>query len=112
MARILDPYGAPGLALYLGVCLAQIPSKLLTRRSQPGRDEPVSRRIDQAVLSAAGRHRARALGLRGSASIPARSIVLWSVIAATGIAPGDLAGTHDGEPAGRARNRDPRRRAW
>jgi ABC-type Fe3+ transport system permease subunit len=101
MGRTLDPCAAPGLALYLGVCLAQIPTKLLTRRSQPGRGEPVSHRIDQAVLSGARRHRARALGLRGSASIPARSIVLWSVLAATGIAPAILlAPTMESRPVG------------
>jgi iron(III) transport system permease protein len=90
VARALDPYGAPGLALYLGVCLAHLPSKLLARFTPAGRDDPVTHRTDQALLSGAGSHRARRLGLRGPDTIPSRSILLTSVQAAIGIAPAIL----------------------
>ncbi|MGC8644456.1 MAG: hypothetical protein ACP5XB_31720, partial [Isosphaeraceae bacterium] len=101
LGRILDPYGGTGLALFLGVCLAHLPLKLLARFRPLEHAEPSSRRIDQALLAGAGRHRARSLGLRGSGNVSSRTILLWAVLAATGIAPAIvLAPTLESRPMG------------
>jgi hypothetical protein len=101
LGRILDPYGASGLALCLGVCLANLPSKLRAQRRPTDGDDPEARRVDQAIVAGAGPRRARRVGLSGPGGIPARSIVLWSVVGAMGITPAILlAPTTDCQPIG------------
>lgn len=87
VGRMIDPCGAPGVAVYLGVCLAYLPTKLLARRTHTELNPSTTHRIDQAMLAGAGRRRARALGLRGPENIAGPMIVLWSVLAAMSVAP-------------------------
>jgi ABC-type Fe3+ transport system permease subunit len=101
VARSLDPYGVPGLALFLGVCAASLPSRLLACRGSSTWVEQTAHGIDLAVLSGAGRGRARWLAVRSLGGMPARRIVLLSVVAASAITPAILlAPTLECQPIG------------
>jgi ABC-type Fe3+ transport system permease subunit len=82
----------PGLIVVLGVLLVQVPLRLCGPGDPRERQDVPLRRFDQARLLGAGRFRAQSMARTGGRAIPFGSIVAWSILASTAVAPAIVLG--------------------